>query len=233
MITLFSFGENFGLDDPSPFVLKICTYMKMANIEYKTVSNFKSFKNAPKGKLPYINDNGNIVADSFFILDYLENKFHPELDTHLTKEQVAISNLIIKSLDENFYWCIIYSRWIRDETWPTIKQAFFSQMPFPVNHIAPIIARKGVKSAFIQHGMGKHNEDEIMQIARDTLESLSALLSDKPYFFGDKPSKLDAVVYAFIAQVTIVQLDNPLRDIARSFENLVKYCERIHSQYYS
>ncbi|BFM08680.1 glutathione S-transferase C-terminal domain-containing protein [Halioxenophilus aromaticivorans] len=232
MIKLYGFGQAFGVADPSPFALKINAYMTMAGIEFEPRSGFAAFKNAPKGKLPYIEDEGVIIADSFFILQHLQAKYGTLLEQHITQEQKALTNLIIKSLDENFYWCIVYSRWIREDTWPTIKNTFFSGMPFPLKHLLPFLARKGIKSAFVKHGMGRHSDEEIMSIANDTLHSLSTLLADKPYFFGDQPSTIDTAVYAFLAQVTITDLDNPLNRMAREHTNLVAFCERIRSRYY-
>ncbi|MFT7373660.1 MAG: glutathione S-transferase [Oleiphilaceae bacterium] len=232
MITLFSFGPNFGVGDPSPFVLKIDAYMRMAGLEFKSISNVNNLIKAPKGKLPYIEDNGKIISDSFFILEHLDKNYGKLLDDHLSDEQKALSNLIIKSLDENFYWCIIYSRWLCNDTWPTVKKALFGGLPFPIKRIAPTIAKARVKSAFIKHGMGKHTDKEIMKIAKNTLESLSTLLSDKTYFFGDTPCTLDAVVYAFLSQLTISTLDNPLNQMSREFDNLVSYCVRINETFY-
>ncbi len=233
MIKLFGFGSIFGIADPSPFVLKIDAYMRMAGIEFESFSDFSNLNKAPKGKLPYIDDSGLIVADSFFILAHLHKKYGAVLDESLSDEQKATSSLIIKSLDENFYWCIVYSRWLRDDTWPVVKEAFFSTMPFLIKQIVPLIARKGVKSAFVKHGMGKHNDEEIMQIAASTLENLSTLLANKTYFFGESASTLDAAAYAFLSQVTISTIDNPLGRLARKYGNLVAYCERIKQKYYS
>jgi len=209
LIKLFSFGENLGVADISPFVLKIDAYMRMAGIDFESSPDFNNLMKAPKGKLPYIDDEGVIVSDSFFIIRHLKKKYGVSLDKHLTDEQKAISKLIIKSLDENFYWCLIYSRWINNDTWPTIRSTLFGDMPFPLKYVVPSVARKGVKSAFIKRGMGKHSDSEILEIAEDTLQNLSVMLSDKTYFFGDSPSTLDAATYAFLAQVTLAELDTP------------------------
>ena len=56
MITLFTFGPQFGLPDPSPFVMKAETLLKMSGLPYRTDGG--GFRKAPKGKLPYIDDNG-------------------------------------------------------------------------------------------------------------------------------------------------------------------------------
>jgi len=233
MIKLFGFGAGFGLVDPSPFVLKVDAFMRMSGIDFSSSDDFNDFKKAPKGKLPYISDGQNVIADSFFILEHLKEKYPTSLDESLTEEQKAITHLITKSLDENFYWCIVYSRWIRDDTFPVIKEAFFGAMPFPLKHIVPFVARRGVRSAINKHGLGKHSDAEIMAIADSTLKNLSVLLGDKPYFFGDSPSTLDAVAFGFLAQVTIVQLDTPLNTIARKYNNLSEFCRRVDQKYYS
>ena len=64
MITLYTFGPAFGLPDPSPFVMKVETLLKMAKLPYRTDQS--GFTKAPKGKLPYIDDDGVIVADFDF-----------------------------------------------------------------------------------------------------------------------------------------------------------------------
>lgn len=233
MITLFGFGPNLGVADPSPFVLKVITYLKMAGLPYQSVTDTNNLRKAPKGKLPFIEDDGETIADSYFILKHLQQKYKVELNSHLSEEQKAIADLIIKSLDENFYWCIVYSRWLSDDSWPIIKKTFFDALPFPLKHLVPVLARRNIKAAFYHHGMGRHTHAEIMEIAKETLQNLSTLLSDKTYFFGNKPSTLDAVAYAFLAQVTIASLDNELSQTAQQFPNLKTYCQHITQHYFS
>jgi len=72
MITLYTFGPAFGLPDPSPFVMKAEVLLKMAGVPYRTDTT--GFRKAPKGKLPYIEDGGEIISDSTFIRFHLEKK---------------------------------------------------------------------------------------------------------------------------------------------------------------
>lgn len=232
MIKLYGFGPKFGLADPSPFVLKTNTYMKMANIDFESVDSFNNLSKAPKGKLPFIEHDGKTIADSAFILEYLQSEYGNTLDKHLSDEQKAQSYLLAKSLEENFYWCLVYSRWVCHKTWPTIKQAFFGEMPFPLKHIVPAVAQKGVKKSLIGHGMGKHSNEEILSIANKTLKSLSVLLADKIYFWGNEPSSIDAILFSFLAQVTICEVETPLGQLAKKHDNLVSYCQRIQTRYY-
>jgi len=232
MLKLYGFGAKFGLADPSPFVLKVDAWLRMAEIPYQLIAGVEYLRQAPKGKLPFIEDAGQKIGDSFFILNYLKQQYGNPLDASLSPEQLAISRLIIRSLDENFYWCLIQSRWVRDESWPEVKAAFFGAMPFPLKHIVALVARHSTCSAFLKQGMGRHSEAEILAIAEETLSSLSVLLGSKDYFFGERPSTLDAVAFGFLAQVILASLDSPLRQLACGYGNLVDYCKRIETRYY-
>jgi hypothetical protein len=73
MITLYSFGPYFGLPDASPFVIKAMLLLKIAGLPFE--ENRHGYTRAPKGKLPYIDDDTTIVPDSTFI------RFHIEKNT--------------------------------------------------------------------------------------------------------------------------------------------------------
>jgi hypothetical protein len=54
MITLYTFGPGAGLPDFSPSVVKAEVLLKMSGLAYRTDTT--GFRKAPKGKLPYIDD---------------------------------------------------------------------------------------------------------------------------------------------------------------------------------
>ena len=232
MIKLYSFGSNFGVPDPSPFVLKVDIFMRMANIEFENIPDITNLRKAPKGKLPFIVDGDVTVADSQFIISYLQNKFHVDLDSSLSTEQKNIAYLIGKSLDENLYWCLVYSRWAKNDTYAHLKNAYFGSMPFPFKFIVAPLARKSFINALQKQGLGKHSEEEIKTIAQQTFHSLSEILSKKTYFFGESPCTFDATAFAFLSQFISVSLDTELNKLARQYRNLVGYCNNIKAKYY-
>lgn len=233
MIQLYSFGKNLGVADPSPFVLKVDAYLRMADIEFKHVSRPSNIANSPKGKLPFIKDGKDIIGDSQLIIRHFENKYNGKLNSHLNAEQNAIAYLVTKSLDENLYFCLLHSRWIREDTWPTIKQAFFSRLPFPLKLFLPMVLKRNIIKSIHAHGLNRHSEEEIKQICQHTFQALSDLLAEKKYFFGHTPSSLDATAFGFLAQFILVNIDNPYNQIARGFNNLTQYCQRINQTYYN
>lgn len=232
MLTLHGFSKNFGLSDPSPFVFKVDAYLRMAGIPFDKNSQFSNLKKAPKGKLPFIDDEGEIIADSQFIIEHLEKKHGHPLDSHLTEQQKAIAYLTTKSIDENLYFALVYSRWQDDESWPRVKNAFFGKFPVPFKWIVPRVARKQVIRTLHGQGISRHSKPEIQDICRKTFQALSDLIGENHYVFGDKPCSLDATIFAFLAEFILAELDNSFNEIARSYPVLVKYCQRIFKEYY-
>lgn len=73
MITLYAGGENFGLPEVSPYVTKTEVQLKMAGLDFLKVPATPD--TSPKGQLPWIDDDGQAVADSTFIRAHLERKY--------------------------------------------------------------------------------------------------------------------------------------------------------------
>ncbi len=236
MITLYGFGKCFNVMDASPFVVKTDLFMRMANIPYQVKQGAKHLKTSPKGKLPYIDDGGKVVADSEAILSYLTTQYQVTLDAELTPEQKAQAYLITKSLDEGLYWCLVYSRWILDESWPFTNKAFFSKLPAPLRWFLPTIIRKTVKKNLHGQGVGRHSAEEILAIADKSLQSLSTLLADQDFFFGEQYTSFDAVVYSHLCEFISVRFDCGFENVftkqAKSYQNLVQFCQRIEDKFY-
>ena len=70
---LFQPARAFGLPNPSAFCVKVELYMRMAGIPYELALGDP--RDAPKGKVPWINDDGHILGDSTFIIEYLKTKY--------------------------------------------------------------------------------------------------------------------------------------------------------------
>src|SRR5262245_57268478 len=123
MITLYSFGRAFGLPDPSPFVTKVEMLLKLSGLPYRT--DTEGFGKAPKGKLPYIDDDGVRVADSTFIRWHLESKHGIDFDRGLSAEQRAVAWAFEKMAEDHLYWPLVHSRWVDDANFAKGPMVFF------------------------------------------------------------------------------------------------------------
>jgi DNA-binding IscR family transcriptional regulator len=87
------------------------------------------------------------------------------------------------------------------------------------------------KSLHLQ-GLGRHSQEDIYRLACDDLAALSASLGSKQYFFGDKPTDLDATAYGFLAQVLWAPGARRSREHMEKTRNLPAFCERIKGAFY-
>ena len=110
MITLYCFRRGPGLPDFSPFVVKTMLLLKLAGLDY--VEDRSGLQRAPKGKLPYIDDEGVIVADSTLIRWHIEKTRGIDLDRGLTSEQRAIAWAAEKMCEDHLYWFVVQARWL-------------------------------------------------------------------------------------------------------------------------
>jgi len=232
MIKLHGFGRCFGVVDASAFVVKVDLFMRIAKLPFETIVASNNLGKSPKGKLPFIDDDGHAVADSAFIFDYLMDKYQVDIDSNLSDEQKAQAYLLGKSLDENFYWYVVYSRWSFEPTWQIAKEAFFGKFPALLKLFLPnLIRRKVIKNLYGQ-GTGRHSLNEILNITDKSLSALSMLLSEQDYFFGEQPTSFDAIAYAHLCQFISSNYDNEFNQLAKKYDNLVAYCQRIENRYY-
>lgn len=211
--------------------MKVETYLRMAGLAYECPRG-ADVRKSPKGKMPYIEDEGAIVADSAFIIDYLKRKYGDALDSHLGVAERAAALACQRMLEENTYWAVLYFRWIDEAGWKITQDAFFGWMKPPLKWIVPPLARRIVRRELHGHGMGRHARDEIVVIGKKDLTAAADFLGDKAFFMGAQPSSLDAAAYAFLANVLWVPVESPLKAHARQYPRLEAYCRRMKARYY-
>jgi glutathione S-transferase len=226
MLKLYQFYPLPTVPNASLFCMKVETYLKMAQIPYQTVHWMNPSK-APKGKLPFIEDNGQKIADSRFIIEYLQRQYPNTLDDHLSPQQKAYGAALARMVDEHLYWVVVYSRWQDKAHWPLLKQVFFAHMSSPLKWFVPQIVRKLMLKQLHNQGMSRHLPDEVYHIATDDLQHLANALGKQAYFLGDKPTTVDASLYALLANVLYSGLTPRLTEIAKKHTNLQHYCERM------
>ena len=108
MITLYQFAPVWGIPNLSPTCVKVETYLPMVNLPYEVRSAVP--RKGPKGKLPFIEDKGKRIADSRFIIEYLQQSYGIDPDKDLSRQERAISTAMQRMIDDDLYWVILYSR---------------------------------------------------------------------------------------------------------------------------
>lgn len=230
MITLCAFGPGFGLPDPSPFVTKVHILLKLAGLPYET--NLKGFRKAPKGKLPYIDDEGAVVADSTFIRFHIEKKYGYDFDRGLIAFEKGAAWSIERMCEDHLYWLMIDARWLDDANFEAGPSSFFKSIPAPMRPLVAAYVRRTLRRTLYLHGLGRHDAASRIELARRDLVAISDLIGDKPFLFGGEPRGADATVGAFVMHALTKTFVTPLRDAAASRPNLVAYAERVSDRFF-
>ena len=130
MITLYTFGPAWGLPDPSPFVTKAIVLLKMAGLPFETDTS--GFRKAPRGKLPYIRDGGEVISNSTLIRLHLEQRHNIDFERGLTPEQRGVAWAAEKMCEDHLYWFTVQLRWLDGDNFERGPLRFFDAVPAPL-----------------------------------------------------------------------------------------------------
>jgi len=230
MLTLYTFGPAFGLPDASPFVIKAQMLLKLAGLPYQTDRG--GFRRAPKGKLPFIDDDGQIVPDSTLIRLHIERKYGFDFDANLTPEQRGAAWMFEKALEDHFYWYVVQARWCDDENFAKGPASYFKSIPWPVRPVAESFIRRKIRNTLQGQGTQRYSPAEQQQLLARGAQAAAQLLGDKPYFFGSSPCGADATAFAFIASAMAPQFKHLLRDEIDNHPNLMEYVARMRREFF-
>lgn len=230
MITLYTFGPAWGLPDPSPFVTKVMVLLKLAGLPFET--DTKGFRKAPRGKLPYIRDGEEIIADSTLIRLHLEKRYNIDFDRGLSPEQRGIAWAAERLCEDHLYWLAVQERWLDGDNFERGPARFFDAAPMPLRPLIKTMVRRRIRSTLHGQGIGRYNAQERAMLAGRGFASLSAILAGKPYLMGESPCGADATVYSFVAGALCPIFESSARVKAEAHPNLCAYAKRLTHQFF-
>lgn len=230
MLTLFTYGPQFGLPDPSPFVTKTMVQLAMAGLDYQTAPAMPT--DSPKGQLPFIDDDGARIADSTFIRAYLEDRYGFDLDEGLTLVERAHAWAIERMVEDHLRGPMVCARWLIPENFAKGPARWFDAAPAEHRDAMRAELLAAVTANLRAQGAARHTPDEQVDLGVRTFEALNALLGDKPFLFGDRPTGTDAVTFAMLAGILTPYFDSPLRDAAERYPALVAYTARMMTRFF-
>ena len=230
MITLYGSGPNFGLPDASPFVTKAETLLRMSKLPFEKAR--MNFSKAPKGKIPYIDDDGEWLGDSTFIRWHLEKKYGVDFDHGLTAEQRATAWAFEKMAEDNLYWVSVYFRWMIEANFKKGPARFFDSVPAPVRPLVVSMIRRRLRKTLHGQGIGRHSRAEIIAIGNRSIDAMADYLGSKPFFMGSEPSGIDAAMFSFAASAICPLFQSDIQRTASGHDNLCRYVGRMTARFY-
>jgi glutathione S-transferase len=230
MITLYGLGAGFGLPEISPFVTKTEVQLKMAGLEYRKQRAMPP--ESPKGQLPFIDDDGERIADSAFIRAHIEQKYGFDFDDGLDPLQRAQMWACERMIESHIYWALVGARWTIRENFDKGPSHFFDTVPEPAREKVREDAQFQVAQNYRLSGLGRHAPDGDIDLALRSLSALSVQLGGKLYLMGSQPCGTDATAFAVLAGLLTPFFESEMRRRAMQFTNLARYVERMMELFY-
>ena len=225
---LVTLPPAFGLRNVSPFCLKIEMLLTDLKLEF-TTSDLADPRKAPKGKLPFLLVDGQTIADSELITEFLDAHTNGAVYAGLSPAQKAEGMAISRLVEDHLYWLMVASRWLDEDWWPNIVNDFFGFVPVLVRPIASGLARRSVRSTLDLHGLGRHTLKEQKDFARRDLEALNNIVVGRNFLFGDQPGIFDFTLAGFMAGVYDQQPPTWINPLAEEQVELKAYTERVQA----
>jgi glutathione S-transferase len=226
MLELVTLPPAFGLRNVSPFCLKVEMLLTSLELPF-TVAELGDPRKAPKGKLPYLVADGQNIADSELITEYLDGVTNGEVYRGLSPEQKARGMALARLVEDHLYWLMVASRWLDDDWWPHVVQGFFGAIPGILRPLLAGIPRRQVAKTLHLHGLGRHTLEQQRGFARRDLEALDAAVPGDGFLFGERPGIFDFTIAGLMAGVYDNQPATWVTDIAAEYQGLRAYTERV------
>lgn len=230
MITLYGFGAGFGLPEISPFVTKTEVQLRMAGLSYRKERAMPPA--SPKGQLPFIEDDGERIADSTFIRAHVERKYGFDFDAGLSVRERAQAWAFERMIEHHVYWALVGARWVDPVNFAKGPAHFFDGAPEHRRDRLREDAQFRVAENYLLSGLGRHAPDDDVELAVRSLLALSVQLDGKPFLMGEEPCGADATAFGALAGVLTPFFESRLRDRAEQLDNLTAYVDRMMAQYY-
>ena len=230
MIVLYGFGPGFGLPEISPFVTKTEVQLKMAGLAYRKERAMPP--SSPKGQMPYIDDDGKLVADSTFIRAHIERKYGCDYDEGLPPLQRAQAWAYERMIEHHLYWALVGARWVDPQNFAKGPSHFFDAAPEHIREKLREDAQWRVAENYRLSGLGRHDPDEALELIARSLSALAAALARGPYLMGERPCGADATAFGALAGILTPFFDSPLRRRAGQFNEITAYVDRMMARFY-
>lgn len=227
MLTLYTTPRaDGGFPSLSPFCAKLEVWLDLAGIEYTRRNG--DFRRSPNSKIPFVDLDGELIADSHRIIGRCKVKYGPTLDAGLTAEQHGVGRAVQRMLEEATYFGMVRARWLTDHGFAFVRSHILDRfVPRLVRPLAYPKIKRDLRRTLHGQGVLRYPLEEVYQAVIDDAEAIVAIMGERPFLLGDAPSSYDATVFGFLGCLAISGYSDPAVDHVRGSAALSAYRERM------
>ncbi len=224
MLTLITFPGGFDQPSHSPFCAKVMGLLRLAGREWQPeyVSNPGKM---PLGRLPVLKTADGLIPDSYMIQAWLEDQgadFYPGLDD----KDRARAHALIRMTEENLRLGLVHERWLNEECWQIVRDAFFGEVPPLLRKPIANMVRKKARAQLNAHGIAQFSEADRRARLLYDLEAIRQQLDGKPFLFGAVPTAADTAIVPVLDGLISLPVNTGLRQMLHAMPDLVAYVQR-------
>ncbi|XP_044148088.1 metaxin-3 isoform X2 [Bufo gargarizans] len=232
-------GGDWGLPSVHPECLVVLAYAKFggAPLVLNPVDNTWANSQDVVPTLTYQDDQ---VTQPVNILNCLRKQKY-NADYVLSAREGSDTLAYIALLEEKLLPAILHTFWVDSDNYSGVTRPWYaSRIPFPLCFYLPgkmsrevlnrILVTKGQPPLYSMNEV----EAQIYKDAKECLNLLSNRLGKSQFFFGDKPTTLDAFVFGFLAPLYKARLLKvQLQEHLKQLPNLCDFCDHILCAYFT
>ncbi|KAK9905474.1 hypothetical protein WJX75_000427 [Coccomyxa subellipsoidea] len=236
---LYKWVPNWGLPSISAACIQVEAYLRLGRIPV-SADECTNSSTSPSGQLPALEHGldmiegvGDEFASARAIISYLQSH-GSDLDAHLTTAQKAELLAFTALVEAKLEPATQYTTWCEAESYNRhTRVAYAAGLPLPLNYWIPWNQRRAIMRKFVGTSQAQVYEDAgRAYVALE--EHLRSNSGKGSYFFGSRPSSLDAATFAHLAFHHGAPVSAPeLRQKLAGHPTLVAYVDRISREVFS
>ncbi|MEO0864750.1 MAG: glutathione S-transferase family protein [Pseudomonadota bacterium] len=225
MLTLVTYPPAFGQPSGSPFCVKALYLLNLSGLPWQRKDTADP-RNWPKGKLPALWVDDEIIGDSDNIRAWLE-EHGARFDEGLSDVDRATSRAFIRMAEEHMYFHIVLDRWGDNAVWPLVRDIYFATIPAFARKLVARGLRRFLLRGMDAQGLGRLTAGERLERIEPDLQAITARLWRGPFLFGSHPTAADASVAAMLGAMAATPGGTALSRRVKEDVMLVDYMARV------
>ena len=225
MLTLVTYPPAFGQPSGSPFCVKALYLLNLSGLSWQRKDTGDP-RNWPKGKLPALWVDDEIIGDSDNIRIWLE-EHGAQFDTGLSDLDRATSRAFIRMAEEHMYFHILLDRWGNKFVWPIVRDTYFVAIPSVLRGIITRGLRRVLLKGMDAQGLGRLTAGERLERIEPDLQAITNRLWQGPFLFGPSPTAADASIAAMLGAMAATPGGTALSRRVQHDAILTQYIDRV------
>ncbi|ESP02991.1 hypothetical protein LOTGIDRAFT_185769 [Lottia gigantea] len=213
--------------------LSVKTFLHMCSLDFHTELRINAEEMSPSGKVPFIHVGAFLVAELDPIIAFVNTRgFH--LSRELNESERSEMRAYMALIENILVNAELYLAWVDETVSEEITKPRYGYVhPWPLNRLLPWQKQRSMKARLKSISWSNKTIDEVCEEVKTCCQALSEKLDNKQYFFGTRPTELDALVFGHLYTILTTRLPvSRFAVIVEGFSNLAAFCKRVEENFY-